>query len=663
MSEVVLVFMPFGHTFSPSLALSLLKAGLTARGISSRVHHFSLGFAQRIGQHFYSGISTYARPSHRHLVGEWIFAKALFGAPPDGDRPYLDEVLLRRNRQSSEAPASRAMVRKILDARRQADAFIDECLERVLKEKPLVVGFTSSFHQHVPSLALARRLKQARPDCVIVMGGANCEGPMGAETARQFPFVDAVVSGEGDLVFPDLVLRAREGRSLEGLPGVFTPANASAALAAGARVTAPMVQDMDSLPIPDFSDYFEEFGRSPYAKGWQPGLFFESSRGCWWGERMHCTFCGLNGGTMSYRSKSAKRAIAELAALTERHPGCDVQVTDNILDLAYFKDFVPLLAERRLGVDLFYETKANLRKEQVRLLKQAGITQVQPGIESLIDDVLKLMRKGVSALHNIQLLKWCKEIGVEPHWNVLWGFPGEPPEEYLRLAGVVPWLRHLPSPGSFGPIRLDRFSPNFFDAERLGFKDVRPLVPYRHVYPFSEDVLRNLAYYFSYDYREPRDVAGYVRPLARELRAWKRDHESELLSVDCGDTLVIADSRPKASESLTTLRGLDKVLYEGCDSVTNPASLAAALERAGFGRLSEPEVVDRLAPLVARGFVLSDGLRYLGLAVAVGDYVPATEAARALLRRARTLGRRERSARVAAGRGMPEASDVRGRRA
>src|SRR6185503_6720726 len=464
----------------------------------------------------------------------------------------------------------------------QADAFIDECLERVLKEKPLVVGFTSSFHQHVPSLALARRLKQARPECVIVMGGANCEGPMGAETARQFPFVDAVVSGEGDLVFPDLVLRAREGRSLEGLPGVFTPANASAALAAGARVTAPMVQDMDSLPIPDFSDYFEEFGRSPYAKGWQPGLFFESSRGCWWGERMHCTFCGLNGGTMSYRSKSAKRAIAELAALTERHPGCDVQVTDNILDLAYFKDFVPLLAQRRLGVDLFYETKANLRKDQIRLLKQAGITQVQPGVESLIDDVLKLMRKGVSALHNIQLLKRCKEIGVEPHWNVLWGFPGEPPEKYQRLAGVVPWLRHLPSPGSFGPIRLDRFSPNFFDAERLGFKDVRPLVPYRHVYPFSEDVLRNLAYYFSYDYREPRDVAGYVRPLARELRAWKRDHESELLSVDCGDTLVIADSRPKASESLTTLRGLDKVLYEGCDSVTNPASLAAALERAGL---------------------------------------------------------------------------------
>jgi ribosomal peptide maturation radical SAM protein 1 len=501
----------------------------------------------------------------------------------------------------------------------------------------------------VASLALAKRLEQARPECAIVMGGANCEGPMGAETARQFPFVDAVVSGEGDLVFPDLVTRALEGRPLEGLPGVFTSTNAQAALAAGARLTAPMVQDMDALPIPDFSDYFEQFGRSRYAEEWQPSLFFESSRGCWWGERMHCTFCGLNGGTMSYRSKSAARAVAELTQLVERHPGCDIQVTDNILDLAYFKDFVPLLAERKLGVDLFYETKANLRKDQIRLLKRAGITKLQPGVESLIDDVLKLMRKGVSALHNIQLLKWCKELGVEPHWNVLWGFPGEPPEEYARLSRLVPLLRHLPAPGGFGPIRLDRFSPNFFDADRLGFKDVRPLAPYRHVYPFSEDVLRNLAYYFSYDYQEPTDVAAYVRKLARELRAWKRDRESELLSVASGDALVIVDSRPPARAPLTILRGLEKALYEACDSVTNPSSLSATLERAGFERLSEAAIAGSLESLVERGLVLRDGPRYLALAVAVGDYVPSADAARTLVRRARALGRRERSGTAAGG--------------
>ena len=663
MTDVVLTFMPFGHAFSPSLALSLLKAGLTTRGLSSHVRYFSIDFAERIGQHFYSGISTYSRPSHRYLAGEWIFAKALFGAPPAGDRAYLDQVLRRRARDSSDRVVSGAMVRRLLDARRQADSFLDDCLEDLLEQEPRVVGFTSSFHQHVASLALAKRLKQARPQCTIVMGGANCEGPMGAETARQFPFVDAVVSGEGDLVFPDLVSRVLEGRALEGLPGVFTYANAEAALATGARVTAPMVQDMDALPVPDFSDYFEQFGRSRYAKEWQPGLFFESSRGCWWGERMHCTFCGLNGGTMSYRSKSATRAIEELAALTQRHPGCDVQVTDNILDLKYFKDFVPLLAERKLGVDLFYETKANLKKDQLRLLKRAGITKLQPGVESLIDDVLELMRKGVGALHNIQLLKWCKELGVEPHWNVLWGFPGEPAREYERLADIVPLLRHLPPPGGFGAIRLDRFSPNFFDADRLGFKDVRPLAPYGHVYPFPEEVLRNLAYYFSYDYREPRDVAGYVRKLARELRKWKRDHESELLSVVSGDALVIVDTRPRACEPLTILRGLERTIYEACDAVASASSVSATIERAGFQPLCEAAVAVHLGSLVERGLILREGPRYLALAVAVGDYVPSADAARALVSRARRLGRREGSARAAAAGRTPAPSDLRGRRA
>ena len=78
------------------------------------------------------------------------------------------------------------------------------------------------------------------------------------------------------------------------------------------------------------------------------------------------------------------------------------------------------------------------------------------------------MRKGVSGLQNIQLLKWCKELGVGPSWNLLFGFPGESADAYARMAKAVPFLTHLPPPGTISLIRLDRFSPNFFDAEKLG---------------------------------------------------------------------------------------------------------------------------------------------------------------------------------------------------
>src|SRR5262249_57591180 len=149
---------------------------------------------------------------------------------------------------------------------------------------------------------------------------------------------------------------------------VLTRATADAALSAGRLPPTSSVKDLDALPYPDFADYFEQFARTRFARRWQPSVFVETSRGCWWGERMHCTFCGLNGATMAFRAKSAPRALAELTHLAAAHPGCDIQVVDNILDLKYFKTLLPALAKRRLPLSLFYETKPNLKNDPLRLL-------------------------------------------------------------------------------------------------------------------------------------------------------------------------------------------------------------------------------------------------------------------------------------------------------
>src|SRR5262249_52378449 len=159
--------------------------------------------------------------------------------------------------------------------------------------------------------------------------------------------------------------------------------------------------------------------------------------------------------------KSPERALTELTELVDRYDTRYFDSVDNIIDLRYFRNVLPRLAEMQLEVELFYETKANLRKEQVRLLREAGVVQIQPGIESLNSSVLRLMRKGVSALQNIQLLRWCAEYMVQPFWNLLAGFPGEDPADYARQAELVPLLTHLPPPSGLSLIRLDRFSPLF----------------------------------------------------------------------------------------------------------------------------------------------------------------------------------------------------------
>jgi radical SAM superfamily enzyme YgiQ (UPF0313 family) len=49
---------------------------------------------------------------------------------------------------------------------------------------------------------------------------------------------------------------------------------------------------------------------------------------------------------MTFRSKSASRALDELTHLSQAYPSKTVSVVDNIMDMKYFNDFVPELAAR-----------------------------------------------------------------------------------------------------------------------------------------------------------------------------------------------------------------------------------------------------------------------------------------------------------------------------
>ncbi|MGH9799660.1 MAG: RiPP maturation radical SAM C-methyltransferase, partial [Blastocatellia bacterium] len=536
------------------------------------------------------------------LIGEWIFSNSLFNHQTETDvRRYIEDILQDKARSSNHVwpkdPFSSELISEILGARERVESFLDDCIEKIIACRPKIVGFTSVFLQQVASLSLAKRLKARCPEITTVFGGANCEGAMGSEVIRQFDFVDAVVSGEADLVFPELARRVLNGQPFADLPSVFASKDSSTTggtvntgrsnktLPALPRdpcdprgsnpsdlvgtLKSSAVENMDALPYPDYDDYFEQLQASPVRESVQPNLLLETARGCWWGAKHHCTFCGLNGQTMAFRSKSADRALDEFIRVTAKYPGYPIYVVDNILNLAYFKDLLPELTKRNLGLDLFFEVKANLKKEQLRQLRAAGVTIIQPGIESLSDEVLQIMRKGVKALQNIQLLKWCKEIGLSPEWNILWGFPGESPEEYFRLAKQVPLLVHLPPPNFAISLRLDRFSPNFNEHKELGFKDLKPFPAYNFVYPLAPAAVFNLAYYFTYDYIEPRNVAGYVRPLAEEVARWQKCYEtSELFQIEQGDRLLLWDSRPTAKRRLTVLSGKEKFVYLACDQVS-----------------------------------------------------------------------------------------------
>lgn len=592
--------MPFAPSSYPALGLSLLKSVLAQASFPVRLHYATLTCVRALGRELYDSI---AHASPRHLVGDWIFGGALAPRAGPSVEAYISEVL---------TPAyGPEFVRGVIGARAQAADFVASIVGEVLGGDPRVVGFTSTFAQHAASLAAARAIKELRPDVSIVFGGANCEGVMAAELVRRFPFVDAVVSGEGEAVVVEVAERLAAGSDID-LRGVYTRGRTWPA----PYLNTPVLADLDTLPLPDFDDFFAAVDAvDPTREEIAPHLLVETSRGCWWGAKHHCTFCGLNGSTMAFRSKSPDRVHSELRYLTERYGVKTVSAVDNILDYKYFQSALPLLAESGLDVSLFFEVKANMRRDQVALLRAAGVRAVQPGIESLDSGVLRLMRKGVTALQNVQLLKLCKEYGITVAWNILAGFPNEDPAAYARMAKLAPLLTHLPPPDHVTLVRLDRFSPLFAESDEFGLLNVRPARAYADVYGEPVDALRSLAYYFDFEYADGRDVHGYTRDLAHAVRDWLDMYDgSDLATIDGHDALLLIDTRPIAKRATVLLAGLDRLIYLACDTIQNATSLVDAVAASGMAA-DAGDVIAACARFVADGLMIEDAGRYLALGV------------------------------------------------
>jgi ribosomal peptide maturation radical SAM protein 1 len=619
MKKILLISMPMGALERPALGLSLLKERLRQSGFECDVRYLTFNFAEFVGHDEYQWM-CYQLP-YTAFAGDWSFTPALYGDRPENDQAYIQNIL-RDTWRVAESD-----IQRILSIRSRVPYFLDHCMEAISWSDYAMVGFTSTFEQNIASLALAKRIKKAFPKIFITFGGANWEGEMGLELHRQFPFVDYVCSGEAEESFPALVKRVLNRTPMNGklkpISGLVYRDRQAQSIYTG---SSEMIRDMDALPIPDFSDYFHDLKQCTVSASVAPNLLFETSRGCWWGAKSHCTFCGLNGGTMAFRSKSPRRALDELELLVERWQVTNVEVVDNILDMKYFADMLPALARARRPVQLFYEVKSNLSRAQVKILHEAGVSRIQPGIESLSDHVLKLMRKGTTALRNIQLLKWAQEYNIIVEWNMLYGFPGETPEDYRTILDLLKQIRFLRPPGATGPIRLDRFSPYHNAPAEFGLINVRPLSTYRYLYPFDDESLLHISYYFDFDYDRATDPTGYAAEVIAYIHDWRANPKAgELRSISRSDessngspngSLTILDTRPNASSPTLILTGLEKAAYEFCDDIQSGTSvvrhLCNAFPEEEFTRES---VLRFLDSLVAHGLMITDGSNYLSMAL------------------------------------------------
>jgi ribosomal peptide maturation radical SAM protein 1 len=535
----------------------------------------------------------------------------------------------------------------------------------VLATGARVVGCTSTFEQHVASLALLRRVRELDPGVITMLGGANCETVMGEATHRCFGWVDYLVSGEADGLVTELCrLALTRGRDVpaDELPrGVLGPAHRKPAEAgqqdgAGARLAGhrkprhklarALFNDLDSLPTPRYDDYFDTLAASPLGPSVRPGLPLESSRGCWWGAAHQCTFCGLNGTSLGYRSKSPERVLAEVHELEDRYGVSDFEAVDNILDMGYHKTLLPELAAARRPLSangqsgsrrIFYEIKANVSRAQVAALVAAGVMWVQPGIESLHSEVLALMDKGIQGWQNVQLLKWARELGLRLSWSILWGFPGEKDDWYEDMAEWLPALTHLPPPAATPRVRFDRYSVYHEQASQQGLI-LFPIGALSLVYPAGPGDLDALAYFFTTEpdsgpvriiqtLNQAVTANPGIRAVTQAVRDWAAAHHSGKLPVlasqDQAGVLEITDTRACARSPRQLLTGLSRAVLLACDNAPRPARLAGIVAAGGI-TASQDEIDAVVRKLLDDRLVLAMDDRLVGVVLhgPVPDRIP-----------------------------------------
>ncbi|MFI7146835.1 RiPP maturation radical SAM C-methyltransferase [Nonomuraea sp. NPDC050022] len=611
--HIVLVDMPWSSIDAPSLSLGVLKRRVLDVYPDAEVDvvHAKLDYIDWVNEHVGFTFEEYDTFVSSYFSGhsEWIFSAAL------NERPRWKVTEFAEFLGGS---VPEPMLAKATRLHELAPLFIEETAARIAAMTPDVVGFTATFAQNAAALAAARAVKRQAPDAVTVFGGANCEGPQGAAMHRNFPFIDFVVRGEGELAFPQLLSAigadGGDGGDVSEIAGLCWrgPSGESVVNAVEARPLPP-----DALVPPDFGDYFEQHARSLAGTWVEPRLTVEGSRGCWWGEKHHCTFCGLNGSLMQFRSKDPGRFVAEILSLVERHRVLDVWVTDNILDMAYLTSMAPRLQEFGYDLRIGYEIKSNLRRDQLEILRAAGIDYMQPGIENLSSRVLTLMDKGVTGCLNVRLLRDAETVGINLNWNYLYGFPEESEADYDSVIDQVPALVHLMPPSNATRLKVERFSP-YFDRPELGFGELRPAAQYRHIYDLPEAELADLVYVFD----SPRRGidADCLDRLRAAVAAWTDAYpRSRLTHCDLGDHIVLVDTRPGFSWHLLDLaEPLELTVFRLLDTPHSPA----ALVRKAAAR-HDDVTKERIDELLARwrelGLIFCDAGQAVHVAPAVAN--------------------------------------------
>jgi anaerobic magnesium-protoporphyrin IX monomethyl ester cyclase len=319
---------------------------------------------------------------------------------------------------------------KILDTQveQMDERGVEEFFE---KEKPDVVGITCMTFLVISALGVARIAKKINPRTFVLMGGVHPTiYPM--EVVSQ-PEIDAVVSGEGEVAFSELLDALSGKKSLSEIEGIGYKENGRVIINSKGK----FIQDLDSLPFPErellpYKKYYNLLGSG---KEIMTGLL--TSRGC----PHNCIFCTSKDGRIC-RMRSPENVVNEIDECVSKG------ITDfNVIDDTYtisrkrVLSIADLIIKKGLKITMDVNARVDqVDQEMLDMLAQAGCNRIRFGVESGNPEVLKNLRKGITLDQVREAFKMAKKAGIITFAYFMLGSPGESVKEVkqsIKLAKEI----------------------------------------------------------------------------------------------------------------------------------------------------------------------------------------------------------------------------------
>lgn len=314
---------------------------------------------------------------------------------------------------------------------------LNTSVERVLALSPDIMGISATNVCFEDAISLVKRIKQAKPDVVTVMGGYH---PTSHDDLllKEVREVDLVIRGEGDESFRQLCERLQHSQPIAGLPGLSYRTNGTVV-----RGVPLQVEDLDALPFPDrdaldFEGYYTQFGGFQMPEH-APTANMVSSRGC----PYHCVFCSKLMPNWSYRIRSAENLYKEILELRAQGIKWIFFQDENFShDIPRLEKFCRLILEKDLGIRFMFQgTIHHLPEPVFQLMHEAGFDFLLVGIESGSDDQLRRFDKPARSKNLAAAVQRAKKAHIMVFGFFVHGGPGETDEDFAQTVKFVREVR------------------------------------------------------------------------------------------------------------------------------------------------------------------------------------------------------------------------------